>query len=167
MEIFKRHFLKEKEAKQLLLEIKKQIKINTQKIVGANIRIEFAESKIATIFLINNKPLFAKKDDCIFPTLGFDDITRFLPQIVVNMGAVPYVCNGADVMAPGVVAIKGNFKKDDFIIIVDEQNQKTLAIGVALYDVEVMKNMKNGKLVKNIHFVGDKFWHLLKKLSAP
>jgi PUA domain protein len=163
-ESFKRYFLKDKEVKQLLSRVRQEVKIDAQALVGANARIESAESKTATVFLINNKPLFAKKDDLIFPTLGFDDVAKFLPQVIVNMGAVPHVCNGADVMAPGVVNIGGDFRKDDFVVVTDEKHQKPLAIGITLHDSESMRNLKQGKTVKNIHFVGDGLWQLLKKL---
>ena len=137
------------------------MKIDLEKIGG---NVEYAESEIATIYLINNKPLFARKADVVFPTLGFDDIVTVLPQIVVNMGAVPHVCNGADVMAPGVVKIDGAFGRDYFVVVVDEQHRKPLAVGIALYDIETTKNLKHGKIIKNVHYVGDKLWHLLRKL---
>lgn len=108
---FKRHFLKDKELKQLLSQIKQKTRINTKELIDTNARVEVAESKNATIFLINDKPLFARKDDLVFPALGSDDVSTFLPQVVVNMGAVPHICNGADVMAPGIVKVKGDFRK--------------------------------------------------------
>ena len=161
-ESLKRHFLREKEAKQLLQQIQQKLEIDIEKQVGTH--VEFAESEIATIYIINNKPLFAKKDDFIFPTLGFDEIVKFLPQIVVNMGAVPHVCNGADVMAPGVVNISGAFGKDYFVVVIDEQHKKPLAIGTTLYDSQEMKSLKHGKIITNVHYVGDKLWHWLRKL---
>ncbi|MGQ9565939.1 MAG: DUF1947 domain-containing protein [Candidatus Bathyarchaeales archaeon] len=161
-ETLKRHFLREKEAKQLLTQIQQQARIATKNLIGE--RVEFAETEIATIYLINNKPLFAKKDAVIFPTLSFDDVTKLLPKIIVNMGAVPHVCNGADIMAPGVVEINGAFEKDSFVVVVDEQHKKPLATGIALYGSEEVKTLKHGKIVKNVHYVGDKLWQLLRKL---
>jgi len=86
------------------------------------------------------------------------------PKIVVNMGAVPYVCNGADVMAPGVVRVEGEFKRDDFLLIVDEKHGKSLGIGTSLFDSQNMKDLKQGKVVKNFHYVGDKLWNFIKKM---
>ena len=144
--------------------MQQKAKMSAQELLGTEAHVEVAESKTATIFLINNKPLFARKDDLIFPTLGSDDITKLMPRVVVNMGAVPHVCNGADVMAPGIVDIGGDFEKDDFIVVVDEQHQKPLAVGVALFDSEAIRNLKHGKTIKTVHFVGDDFWRLLRKL---
>ena len=165
-ERFKRHFLKDKELKQLLTQIQQKTRMNVQELFNANPQVEVAESKNATIFLVNNKPLFAEKEGMVFPTLGTDDVTKFLPQVVVNMGAIPHVCNGADIMAPGVVAVKGNPKKDDFVLVIDEQHQKSLAIGMSLYDSEALRNVKHGKIVTNVHFVGDDLWRSLRKLQC-
>ena len=160
---FKRHYLKDKEMKQLLAEMQK-IKVDIQALFSTDLQIEFAESKNVTVYLIDNKPLFARKDNMILPTLPFDDILKFLPKVVVNMGAVPHICNGADVMAPGIVVVKENFGKDSFVVVVDERHQKPLAVGTALYDSETLKNLKHGKTIKNIHWVGDDLWQILRKL---
>jgi PUA domain protein len=140
--------------------------MNVQELFNGNPQVEVAESKNATIFLVNNKPLVAEKEGMIFPTLSADDVTKFLPKVVVNMGAIPYVCNGADIMAPGAVDVKGDFKRDDYVLVVDEQHQKSLAIGTSLYDSEALRSVKHGKIVTNIHFVGDDLWRSLKKLQC-
>lgn len=163
-ESFKRHFLKDKEMKQLLAEIQQKIKINVQELIGPGVRLEFAENKGFTLYLINEKPLFARKDKMILPTLAFDNVLKFLPHVVVNMGAVPHVCNGADIMAPGIVAVKGDFEKEDFVVVVDERYQKPLAMSVALHDSQTLRNLKQGKTLKNVHWVSDDLWQMLKKL---
>jgi PUA domain protein len=163
-ESFKRHFLKDKEMKQLLAEIMQVIKVDVQALFEADLQIEFAESPNVTLYIINGKPLLARKDSLILPTLLFDDILKFLPTVVVNMGAVPHVCNGADVMAPGIVAVKGDFGKDTFVVVVDERHQKPLALGMTLYDSETLRGMRQGKTMKNVHWVGDSLWQSPKKL---
>jgi len=79
------------------------------------------------------------------------------------MGAVPYICNGADVMAPGVVQIEGEFQADEFLLVIDERHRKPLAIGKALFNSEHMRNLKQGRIIKNLHYVGDKLWKLLRQ----
>jgi PUA domain protein len=158
----RRHFLKEKEARSFLLEASKMLGTNISQFMGSKTSVELNESEIAEIFIFNGKPLLARSDGMIFPTLSFGEIFSVIPTIVVDMGTVPYVCKGADVMAPGVVAIKGEFKKNDFLLIVDERHRKPLAVGVALLGSEDMKNLNSGKIVKNLHYVGDKLWNYLK-----
>ena len=158
-----RHFLKEKEARQLLLDFSKRGAIDAERLFGAKPKIEVTQTPVAEIYLIDGKPILAKSDDTLFPTLIFDDLLSSLPKITVDMGAVPYVCNGADVMAPGVVQIEGEFERNDFLLVVDKRYGKSLAIGVALFDSRTMRATKQGKTVKNVHYVGDRLWKLLKE----
>ena len=80
------------------------------------------------------------------------------------MGAVPHVCNGANVMAPGIVRVEGDFGKGDLVLIVDEKHGKPLALGESLCDSGRARNTKQGVVVKSIHFVSDKIWNFAKSL---
>jgi len=160
----RRHFLKEKEARKLFLDFSQRLKVDAQRLFGSKPRVEVNETEVAEIFIIDGKPLLARSDKALFPTLAFDEVFPFLPRIVVDMGAVPYVCDGADVMAPGVVSIEGDFKENDFLLVVDERYGKPLMIGVALFNSQAMKNLKQGKIVKNVHHVGDKIWKALREI---
>ena len=76
------------------------------------------------------------------------------------MGAVKHILNGADIMAPGIVRIIGDFKKGDLVLVVDEKYGKPLAVCEALYSSEEISKMSKGKVLKNLHYVGDKVWKL-------
>jgi len=158
----RRQFLKEKKAKQLLLEFSRKTGCLTEKIFGAKPQIEVVETQGVEFFFVNGKPLIARLNGALFPTLIFNDALSLLPQIVVDMGAVPYVCNGADVMAPGVRKITGDFKENDLLLIIDERHCKPLAVGSALFDSRSVRKIEHGKIVKNIHHVSDKIWGLIK-----
>jgi len=160
----RRYFLKEKEARRLLLDFSQRLKTDFEQLLGAKPRIEVNETEAAEIFIFNGKPLLVRSGGELFPTLAFEEVFPFISRIVVDMGAVPYVCKGADVMAPGVVSIKGEFEENDLLLVVDERHGKPLAIGVALFNSQAMKNVKHGKIVKNIHHVGDKLWKTLRKI---
>jgi len=161
----RRHFLKEKEARKLLLDFSQRLKVDAEQLLGSKPRIEVNEAEEAEIFIVNGKPLLARSSGALFPTLAFDEVLPLLPKIVVDMGAVPYVCKGADVMAPGVVRIEGDFDENDLLLVLDERHGKPLAIGVALFNSQAMKNLKQGKIMKNIHYVGDKVWNYLRKIQ--
>jgi len=160
----RRYFLKEKEARKLFLDFSQRLKVDAERLFGSKPRVEVNETEVAELFIIDGKPLLARSDKALFPTLAFDEVFHFLPRIVVDMGAVPYVCDGADVMAPGVVSIEGDFKENDFLLVVDERHGKPLMIGVALFNSQAMKNLKQGKIVKNVHHVGDKIWKALRTI---
>jgi PUA domain protein len=161
--ISQRYSLREKEAKNIILEFSKKAKVNPEQLFESQKHIETTETADAKIYFIDGKPLLADSAGRLFPTLFFDKFLAFLPKIVVDMGAISYVCNGADVMAPGVVRIEGQFDVDDFVLIVDERHGKPLAIGSALIDSQTSKQAKHGKIAKNLHYIGDWLWKSLKK----
>ena len=158
----RRQFLREKEAKRLLLEFSRKIGCTTEKIFEPKPRIEVVETRGTEFFFVDGKPLIARLNGILFPTLIFSKVHSFLPQIVVDMGAIPYVCNGADIMAPGVCKITGEFKENDLLLVIDERHGKPLAVGVALFDSQSMRKIKYGKVVKNIHYINDRIWSLIK-----
>lgn len=158
----RRHFLKEKEAKRFLLEVSKTLGTDIERLLGSKTGVEVNETEIAEIFFFDGRPLLARSNGVLFPTLYFEELFSIISKIVVDMGAVPYVCKGADVMAPGVRAIKGEFKENNLLLVVDERHGKPLAVGVALFGSEDMKALNSGKIVKNLHYVGDKLWNYLR-----
>lgn len=161
----RRHFLKESEAKKVLTDFCKALDAEPEELFGPKPRVELLETQQAKIFIFNDVPFSAKIQDSLFPTLLFKAALSLLPKVVLDMGAIPHICNGADIMAPGVVKIDGEFDEDDFILVVDKKYGKPLAIGKALFDSETMKTTKTGKVAKNLHYVGDKIWNLSKNLA--
>jgi len=162
----RRHFLREKEVIQLFNDFSQKLNIDVKQLFGAKTQVEVAEIQIAKIYFINNRPMVAVWKNVLLPTLLFQEALQVLPKIVVNMGAVPHVCNGADVMAPGVVRIERDYKPNDCVVITDERHNKPLAIAVALTDSQTARVLKHGKIAENMHYVGDNLWKQLKKLIA-
>jgi PUA-domain protein len=159
-----RYSLKSKEGKLILNKVSERLKINLETILGSKTNIEVIEADFGQIFLVNGQPLFFKVGENVLPTLFFKEISARAPKIVVDMGAVPYVCNGADVMAPGIVRFEDEFSKGDLVLVVDEKHGKPIALGEILYDAENARNVKQGVVVKNLHFVSDKIWNFAKAL---
>jgi PUA domain protein len=159
----RRHFLKDKEAKALLANVSKRIDLDSELILKDRLSLEIIETDFAEIFLVNNKPILAKMGEHVFPTLTFNEASSSAPKVVVDMGAVPHVCNGADIMAPGIVRFQGEIRKGGFVFVVDEKYGKLLAVGEALYDMNEATKPKQGVAIKNIHFVGDKLWNFIKE----
>ncbi|MBI2565372.1 RNA-binding protein [Candidatus Woesearchaeota archaeon] len=112
-----------------------------------------------TILYLNDQPVFFIYEKKWAPALKLLLQKQVIKTIIVDMGAVKFIADGADVMRPGIVEISGNIKQNDFVVIVDIMHKKPLAVGIALFDSEAMKNMQSGKVVKNIHHVGDELWN--------
>jgi PUA-domain protein len=110
--------------------------------------------------IINNVPSFFKYENNYVPTIKYLQHHQILKKITVDMGAIKFVSNGADIMRPGIVKIDPEIKQNEPIAIIDEKNNVTLAVGIALYNSEEMKQMDNGKVIKNIHYINDEIWNI-------
>jgi PUA domain protein len=161
----RRYTMKTKEAKQILTEASKNLKLDFEAFFGSKMNVEVVESDVGAVYLISGKPLLYRTDDRILPTLHFGEFAAGSPKIVVDMGAVPYVCKGADVMAPGIVRVEGAFNKGDLVLVVDMKHGKALALGETLMDAEVARQTKKGPVIKTLHYVSDKIWDYTKTLT--
>jgi PUA-domain protein len=162
---FRRHFLKTKEAEAFMKRASEKI-VALEQIVKAKADVELVQTEFAEIYLINGKPLLAKSGGNVFPTLVFSEFLASSPKVFIDMGAVPHVCNGANIMAPGITRFEGEFKKGDFVLVADERHGKSIAIGEIIYDADVAESVTQGVVVRNVHFVGDNVWSFIKKLDV-
>ena len=80
--------------------------------------------------------------------------------VTIDAGAVPFVYNGADVMAPGIVGAEPSIEPDNLVWVRDEANGVPLAVGRALLSGAAMTTGREGKAVKSLHHVGDRLWKL-------
>jgi len=161
----KRHFIREKEAKAILQEASEKLKKDLETVFGSKVNMELTETDFCKTFLINGKPSLFKIGKNIYPTLIFEEVLASMPKIVVDMGAVRHICNGANVMAPGVVSCEGNFGEGDLVVVIDEKHRKPIAVGEVLYNNNIISKIRQGVVVRNVHFVGDKVWKLIKEMG--
>ena len=115
------------------------------------------------LLLENDKPFAISTSRGLFPSLRNDEVLKTLSSIVVDMGAIPHICNGADIMRPGIREIHGEFEKGAVVVVKDIRFGKPIGICVAETSSESMRAMKKGKAAQNVHYVGDRFWDALKK----
>ncbi len=78
--------------------------------------------------------------------------------VTVDMGAVKFVYNGADVMGPGISDSDPEVREGDLVWVRDLNNKRPLAVGKAAVGHESMARKDKGKAVQSIHHVGDKLW---------
>ena len=151
----KRKSLSNKEIKELNQQIHELYHL--ENFFDKKARIELLEAEFKLI-LVDNLISFFYHENKIMPTLKLLLKNNFLPKVTIDMPAVKFIVNGADVMRPGIKNIE-NFNKDQILVIVDETHQKPLAVGQALFSSEEIKQMTSGKVIKNLHWVGDKVWN--------
>lgn len=153
--------LREKDAKTILANFRARLDLG-EELFGSKPRVEKVQLQNEELILVNGKPTILKKGEKLIPALKFDNAIQRLVRVVVDMGAVPHICNGADVMAKGIRRIEGEFAKGALVVIIDETYGKPLAIGEALEDSVSIRAMERGKAISNLHFVGDKAWDTIK-----
>ncbi|HLC88885.1 MAG TPA: DUF1947 domain-containing protein [Candidatus Nanoarchaeia archaeon] len=142
--------LKSKEANRLLSKYKLDLNKTDQ--------VEFWEDDHQKLLAINKVPAFFYYGDRPVPTLKYLQAKSLLKKVAIDMGAIKFIVNGADIMRPGIVEIEPEIEKDEFIAIVDVNHKKPLAVGMALVGSDEMQKLASGKVIKNIHYVGDGLW---------
>lgn len=110
------------------------------------------------LVFVNQQLYFFFVEDKLVPSLKLLLKEEVLKKITVDMGAVKFVTSGADIMRPGITKIDEGIGEGDFVVIVDETHQKSLAVGKTLFSGEEMLAMNSGKVIQNIHYVGDEMW---------
>jgi PUA domain protein len=142
--------MRSRDARQLLEELSKTYdKVTAEK-------VEVAEFEDKKIYILNDNFEFIEDEHGIYPYLGGKYLEQ-LPSVIVDMGAIPFVCNGADIMAPGIVETS-QFNKGSIIVVRDINHNKALAVGVSLKSSQEIESAQTGKVIENIHYVGDKIW---------
>lgn len=134
----------------------KRVSLNKRqaKELGLGGRAEEARFEDASVLLQDGKPVFVLKQGRRFPFLTEE---QPFTEVVVDMGAVPFVTKGADVMGPGITE-PDEAEEGSLVIVRDEKNRKNLAVGIV-----IKKALRTpGKSVRILHHVGDKYWEAWK-----
>ena len=104
-----------------------------------------------------------KVEDDYLPFLSETEMLEKFPAVTVDMGAVKFMCKGANLMRPGIKEF-GEFEKDKLVCIVEESQHKFLAVGKSLVASSELENMEKGEVIKNIHYISDRFWETGKTI---
>ena len=145
------------ETNQILELVSKQWKQELPKI--KNLKVYFIDDNSKLI--IGTGITILKINDDYLPFLNQTEILEKFPNVVVDMGAVKFMCNGANVMRPGIKRYT-EFGTNDIICVIEESQHKFLAVGRAMTDSSALEGMSKGEVVKNLHYISDKYWEISK-----
>ena len=154
--IRKRKRMREKDVKALKESLFQIFGVET---FGDKDAVDMAESSEYNLIFVNNDILGLVYEGKPFLTVR--GLLKYKPEaraVTVDMGAVPYVTNGADIMGPGIVDADPSIEEGDLVWIRDIKNRVPLAVGMALRSGNSLKSKEKGKAIKAIHNVGDKLW---------
>ena len=126
-----------------------------------DVPLDEAEAGPHRLLLRGEEPIALFIGDAIVPTvrglLAFPATKRW---VTVDMGAVRFIYNGADVMAPGIVEADPGIRAGDIVWVRDEKNRRPLSVGRAIMDGPTMAREEKGKAIETLHHVGDEIWKL-------
>ena len=141
MTIKKRHRLRSKEAKSIVQSLQDRLGVN----LSIFDNIETGEIEGITVLIHKNEIFGIILRDQPFLTLrGLMAHVPTKKYITVDMGAVRFVVNGADIMAPGIVDVDSDIEEGDLVWMRDVNNNKPLAVGIALAAGPDIKGMGKG-----------------------
>jgi len=165
MKKMKRYFIKDKNFRRFLEQLPESLRSTPYYQTLRKRGVEKLEFGRLEVYLADGRPMLVRKNNGkVFPPLLFSEVVESLPKVIVDMGAVPHVCKGANVMRPGVVKVVGDFDKRMLVVIVDETHNKPIAVGLALLSSQDLSKVRTGKVVETIHYVGDETWRLLRSV---
>ncbi len=104
-----------------------------------------------------------KVDGDYLPFLSEIEMLAKFPAVTVDMGAVKFMCKGANLMRPGIKKFT-EFEKDKIVCIVEESQHKFLAVGKSLVSSSELETMEKGEVIKNMHYISDRFWETGKTI---
>ena len=156
----RRHSIRKSQVSGILERLREEIGDGAEQFSGKMIEV-IETNQDVHLYLVDKEQLILEKDGILFPSLR-GALSRPFPQkrIVVDMGAVSFVVNGADIMRPGVADVSPDVTAGKPVQSVDERHGKPLASGIALFDAADLLAQEKGKVSRTWHYVGDDIWNL-------
>jgi malignant T-cell-amplified sequence len=155
----KTNLISKSETSHILKLVSDAWKIELPKI--KNLNVHFIDNHVQ--LMIGPDIVILKIDDTYLPFLNQTKTLEKFPNVMVDMGAIKFMCSGANVMRPGIKKYT-EFSEGDIVCIIEESQCKFLAVGKAMVDSTELENMSKGEIVKNLHYISDKYWEIAKTI---
>jgi len=154
------HLISKSETNKILKEISAQWKIDFPKIRNLKIHQIANDAQIITA----KDLIFLKIGDVHLPFLSQNSLLEKFPHVIVDMGAIKFMCKGANVMRPGIKSYS-EFDKDEIVCVKEESQNKFLAVGRGVVSSTELETMEKGKVIENMHYISDQFWEIGKTIQ--
>jgi PUA domain protein len=162
MEKLRKYKISTKESKGIIDDAMSRYPQLSSLITKRKTSLEVVDLGEAFVYLYNGLPVLVRKENFLIPFIGIiDKYGLDIPKITVDLGAVKFILNGADVMGPGVKDVDERIKEGDIVRVVAEEYNKTIALGISLRNSDKIK--ERGKSVRNIHYLGDRIWKSMRE----
>ena len=159
MQIKKRKILSKKEKKILLADLIQEYGEHISSTIGSSIELEEIKADENIFIAKDRKIWFFYLNNKIIPSINFLRESNFeLPEVVVDIGAIKFITNGADVMAPGVVSFSEEAEEGFIVVIKEEKAGSIIGVGISLINSQDFRKTRKGKVVKLLHHLKDAIW---------
>jgi len=156
----KSNLISKSETTKIFEELNTQWKIDVPK--QKNVRTHQIDEK--GVMITGNDVTAVKIGENILPFLGDIPILEKFPYVTVDMGAIKFVCKGANIMRPGITKFS-DFEKDEIVCVIEESQHKFLAVGKAKMSSKQLDETEHGEVIKNMHYISDIFWESEKEIK--
>ncbi|KAG2471647.1 MAG: hypothetical protein NPMRTHETA2_2870012 [Nitrosopumilales archaeon] len=156
----KSNLISKSETEDLLKQVSAQWKIEIPK--AKNLKMHRIMDNVQ-IFTANDI-MILKIEETYFPFLSQTSLLEKFPHVLVDMGAVKFMCNGANVMRPGIRS-HSEFDREQVVCVIEESQHKFLAVGKSLVPSSELETMEKGEVIKNMHYISDKYWEIGKTIT--
>jgi len=156
----KSNLISKSETISVLNEISSQWKIDIPKVKN----LKFHHISEHDAIITGDGVSAVKLGQNYLPFLEDIHILEKFPNVMVDMGAVKFVCNGANIMRPGITKFT-EFEKGQIVCVVEESQKKFLAVGISCTSSSEMESSQKGEVIKNMHYISDKFWESRKEIK--
>jgi len=120
----KSNLISKSETTALLKTVSEKWGIELPKMKNVKVHQMLDDAQIRT----GNGIKILKVEDDYLPFLSETEMLEKFPSVTVDMGAVKFMCKGANLVRPGIKEFT-EFEKDKLVCIVEESQYKFLAIG--------------------------------------
>ena len=155
----KSNLISKSETNALLKKVSEQWKREFPKMKNLKVHQISSDAQIIT----GDGIKILKIGEDYLPFLSETEILKKFPSVEVDMGAVKFMCKGANLMRPGIKKFT-EFEKGKLVCIVEETHHKYLAIGRAMVSSVELESMEKGEIIQNMHYISDRFWETGKTI---
>jgi len=156
----KSNLISKSETSKILEQMNSQWKVELPK--QKNIKTHDVNEK--GIIITGDGITAVKIGEDILPFLDDTPILEKFPYVTVDMGAVKFVCKGANVMRPGITKFS-DFESGEIVCVIEESQNKFLAVGKAEISSKEAEDANKGEVIKNMHYISDDFWESKKEIK--
>ena len=156
----KSNLISKSETVSILNELSKKWKIEIPKV--KNLRYHHISDN--EIIITGNGISVIKIGNILLPHLSEIELLKKFPHITVDMGAIKFVCKGANIMRPGITKLS-DFENNEIICVIEESNNKFLSVGITKMSSDEANSTKTGVVVENLHYISDKYWEIKKEIK--